>query len=218
MSLHFALVALGVSCVHYSRQYNASDGTDIDTYGQTPPGGPVPLLRPLFADSHPAPPVNLSAARDVDLRFLERTEALLDTPAMEIFFDVLATFPNARVIITAREPREWAASRRARHPTDRVPLLPLLDLDVPMAAVTEAQAAMALALWHRVVAGSVPAERLLVLDLFATPSDELWARLCAFVRRPLPPRDASGALPPFPHQRYADDVPAALRQSAVPAV
>ena len=47
--------------------------------------------------------------------------------------------------------------------------------------------------------------QLLVLDLFATASDQLWRQLCAFVRRPLPVAD-DGSLPTFPHLRYGDDV------------
>jgi hypothetical protein len=206
MSLYRALVLLGISAVHYSRQFNASSGIELDTYNEVPPGRPVPLLRPLFADSYPAPPVNLSAARSLDLRFLAATDALLDTPSSEVFFEVLASFPEARVIITARDPNDWAASRKARHPSDRMPLLPYLDIDAPMAAATKVQAASALALWHRVAAASVPPDRLLILDLFTTPDEDLWQQLCAFVRRPLPRDDDSKALHPFPHARYGDDV------------
>ena len=221
MSLYRALLMLNVSVVHYSTEFNASSGEERTTYGNVPPGGPVPLLRPLFAATHPAPPVDLAAVRALDLRFLAATDALLDTPAMEIFYDVLATFPNARVIVTARNPHDWAASRRARHPTDRVPMLVHMGIDAPMAAVSEAQAAAALALWYKAVIASVPAGRLLVLDLFTTPSHELWTKLCAFVGRPLP-MDASsgGRLLPFPHEQYAADfrrwhVDAAMASSRV---
>lgn len=207
MSLYRALLALNVSVVHYSTEFNATSGEERTTYGNVPPGGPVPLLQPLFAATHPAPPVDTAAARALDLRFLAATEALLDTPAMEIFYDVLATFPNSRVILTARNPHEWAASRRARHPTDRVPLLVHMGIDAPMAAISEAQAAAALALWYKSVIASVPPERLLVLDLFTMPSDELWTKLCAFVARPLPiDMSGDGRLPPFPHEQYAADV------------
>ena len=208
MSLYRALVAIGVSAVHYSREFNATSGLERTTYGESPPGGPVPLLRPLFADSHPAPPVDLATARAADLRFLAATDALLDTPSMEIFYDVLATFPNARVVITLRDPLQWATSRRARHPTDRTPLFHLLGFEAPLGAVSEAQAAAALALWHKAAAASVPPERLLVLDLFSTPSDLLWRQLCDFLDRPLPrdPGSSDGRLPPFPHERYGDDV------------
>lgn len=78
MSLFYALKTLGVSAVHYTRQFNASTGEETTTYGDVPPGGPVPLLRPLFKRAHPAPPVDLDAARELDLRFLE---ASLPTPA-----------------------------------------------------------------------------------------------------------------------------------------
>jgi hypothetical protein len=200
MSVYYALVMLGVSAVHYSRQYNATDATEANSYAVG--GGPMPLLRPLFAATGAPPPVDLAAVRRADLRFLEATDALLDTPSMDMFFEALATFPNARVLLTAREPRQWAASRRARHPTDRAPLFSLLGFDAPMHALSEEQAAMALALWHRAVVASVPAERLLVLDLFAMSDEQLWTQLCAFVDRPLPRRDASGQLPSFPHQRY----------------
>ena len=68
-------------------------------------------------------------------------------------------------------------------------MLPQLGFDVPMGAIAAEQAAAAFALWHKAVAGSVAPERLLVLDVFGTPSDELWRQLCAFLGRP-PPRDA----------------------------
>ena len=87
MSVYFALKRLGVSAVHYTRQFNATSGLETTTYADTPPGGPVPLLKPLFGDTHPAPPVDLEAARAADLRFLAATDALLDTPSMELFFE-----------------------------------------------------------------------------------------------------------------------------------
>lgn len=70
---------------------------------------------------------------------------------------------------------------------------------------------MAFALWLRVVTASVPPERLLLLDLFTTPSEELWRQLCAFLGRPLPsagPGEQSpdGVLPLFPHLHYGDDM------------
>ena len=69
--------------------------------------------------------------------------------------------------------------------------------DVPMGAIKAEQSAAAFAMWHKAVVGSVAPERLLVLDVFTTPSDELWRQLCAFVGKPLP-REPGGELPPFP--------------------
>ena len=203
MSLYYALKQLGLSVVHYSRQYNASTGLEATSYSEG--GGPVPLLRPLFHDTQPAPPVNLQFANTADLTFLEATDALIDTPSMELFFSLLAAFPQARVVITAREPLAWAASRSARHPSDRAPLFHLLGLHAPMSALTIDQAAMSLALWQRVVAGSIAAERLLVLDVFHMSSDELWRRLSDFLQRPLP-LSSEGKLPPFPKMGYGEDV------------
>ena len=70
-----------------------------------------------------------------------------------------------------------------------------------------AQAAAAFTLWQRVVGGSVPPDRLLILDLFAARDDdaELWRALCDFLRAPLP-KAADGSLPPFPHMRYGEDM------------
>ena len=82
----------------------------------------------------------------------------------------------------------------------------MLGLRAPMAALTEAQAATAFALWHRVVLGSVNAERVLLLDLFTMSSDELWTRLCAFVGKPLPAAGEDGKMPPFPHLQYGSDI------------
>ena len=130
---------------------------------------------------------------------------LLTHASQEIFFDLLATFPRARVVLTLRDPLAWAESRRRRHPTDRAPVLPLFGVEAPMGALSAEQAATALALWHKVVAASVPPERLLVLDVFSMPSAELWRRLCAFLQKPLP-RDEAGELPPFPSLGCGDDV------------
>ena len=232
MSLYFALKMLGISTVHYTRHYNATARAEYTTYGESPPGAPVPLIRPLFGVMPPTggpPPLDLPAARHADLRFLNATDALIDTPSMELFFELLATFPNARVVLTAREPRAWAASRRRRHPSDAAPLFAQLGFAVPVGAVTEdqarrapdpprlrarphaarrAQAAAAFALWQRVVGGSVPPNRLLILDLFAPrESDaELWQALADFVGAPPPAAGPDGSLPPFPHMRYGEDM------------
>ena len=205
MSLYYALMTLGVSTVHYSRQFNASSGTESTSYGQDPPGGPVDFLQPLFRKEHPAPPVDLSLARSTDLRFFSATEALLDTPGMELLFDLLATFPNARVLISSRDPLTWARSRRSRHPGDRVPMFELLGFDVAMAQLSEEQAATAFVLWHKAVTASVPRERLLVVDLFQMRSEELWDRLAEFVGKPSP-RAPDGSVPPFPHLHYGEDM------------
>ena len=212
MSLYYALVMLNVSSVHYSRQYHAPNGTEWTSYEEG--GGPVPLLKPLFAASGTPPPVDLAAIKTTDMRFLEGTEALLDTPAMEVFFEALVTFPSAKIILTSREPRQWAVTRRARHPTDRAPLFHNLGIDAPVGALSEDQAAMAFALWQRTVIGSVPAERLLVLDLFSMADEVLWKRLCTFIGKPLPV-DEKGKLPPFPHQHYAEDVNGEAPKTAV---
>lgn len=208
MSLYFALKLLGISAVHYTRQFNASTGAELTTYTSQPPGGPVPLLRPLFGDV-PAtggpPPIDLPAARTTDLRFLDATDALLDTPTVDLFFELVATFPDARVILTIRDPMQWAASRQRRHAADATPLFGQLGFSVPIGAISAEQAAAAFALWQKAVVGSVRPERLLVLDLFTTSSDELWRQLCAFVRRPLPV-GKDGSLPAFPHLRYGDDM------------
>jgi hypothetical protein len=85
MSLYFALVTLGVSSVHYTRQFNASDNTESTSYAEG--GGPVPLIRPLFSATRTQgmpPAVDFSAVRALDLRFLEGTSALLDTPAVRM--------------------------------------------------------------------------------------------------------------------------------------
>lgn len=151
-----------------------------------------------------------SAHRLPQLRSRSRqaTEALIDTPSMELFFELLAAFPSARVILTAREPQRWAESRRARHPSDRPPILHMLGApfeQIAVGALSAQQGATLLALWQRLVLGSVPPERLLVLDVFTMASDELWRRLCVFLRRPLPLRE-DGTLPPFPHLSYGEDM------------
>ena len=87
-------------------------------------------------------------------------------------------------MLTLRDPAGWAASRRRRHPTDRAPLLPLFGIDAPMGALSAAQGATALALWHKVVAASVPPDRLLVLDVWPD-TEPCWvdaAPLCAAMR------------------------------------
>lgn len=72
MSLFYALKRLNVTTVHYTRLYNASDGSDETTYGAPSSGAPLPLLAPLFAAEGRPPPVKfgINLEQSIDLTFL----------------------------------------------------------------------------------------------------------------------------------------------------
>ena len=63
-----------------------------------------------------------SALRHFDFRAFGRFEAVLDDPVPQYVAPLLATFPNARVILTQREALAWAASRLRDHASSIAPL------------------------------------------------------------------------------------------------
>ena len=48
-------------------------------------------------------------------------DAIIDTPVPQFFPYIFRTYPNARVILSIRDPQDWVRSRFKHHPADRRP-------------------------------------------------------------------------------------------------
>ena len=158
--------------------------------------------------------------------------ATVDWPGAYFWRELIATHPEARVILTVRDPERWYDSARAtiyaateaRTATPAARLLTafLAWLD-PRAGrgfrtvqetvwdgtfagqFTDRAAALGIFAAHnRAVEEMVPAERLLVFDV-----KQGWGRLCAFLGVPVPAGE------PFPHVNDAADFARRQREQSI---
>jgi hypothetical protein len=170
--------------------------------------------------------VRAKAGEPVDYRrFFRRYRATVDWPSCEFYRELMAAFPDARVILTLRDPEAWYESmlhtlwpiqsafpwwfpRVVRRMHDDLIWNGRFD-----GAFTDRARAIAIYRAHvEEVRRSVPAERLLLFDV-----RDGWQPLCEFLGKPVPVGE------PFPHlndRKYFRRVMLALRIAgwAVPAV
>lgn len=139
--------------------------------------------------------------------FFQGWEATVDWPGCTFYKEILAAYPEAKVLLSVRDPDRWYDScintiYAITHtfPLRLVgPLLPGIGgaLDMPRQLVFErtfggrfADKAHALSVWHAHiddVKATIPAEKLLVFDV-----KQGWEPLCRFLEVPVPDQ-------PFPH-------------------
>ncbi len=171
--------------------------------------GYAPCYHMLEVFKHPSHIKVWQAAADgepVDWhRFLGTYMAGLDYPLPAFYRELLAVFPEARVILTVRDPDGWYASTKETiYQGTAVPdfLLKLLPRFNGMKKMVQATT------WDRLFDGrfedrdfairrfeehiaevkrTIPAERLLIFRV-----RDGWPPLCAFLEKPVPER-------PFPH-------------------
>ncbi|RJL21220.1 sulfotransferase family protein [Bailinhaonella thermotolerans] len=149
----------------------------------------------------------------------EGYRSTLDWPASCFWQEQAEAFPDAKVILTVRDPRRWYASYIAMLSSDAHAaafqgglgerLHPLFSLIYrrtfgPLAegALEEAQAVAAFERHVEKVRQSVPAERLLVFDV-----SQGWKPLCDFLGLPVPAE-------PFPHLNDGQAVQVAFQRFA----
>ena len=155
--------------------------------------------RPGYNDGHRDAWVDfMEGRREMDWEWLYRSyTATLDLPMCLFYRELMQVFPDAKVVLTVREPRSWFASyykmarmmrimrpatlfsaklrataRIANQVNQRVFGGPPLD---------EAVGVEAFERHNRSVMETVPAERLLVFDV-----RQGWEPLCAFLEVPVP--------------------------------
>lgn len=169
------------------------------------------------------------AGQAIDWRpLLDGYRAIVDWPGAFFWRELIAAHPDARVILTVRDPGRWYASSRETiyQPRDRTQMpwarrvLGALGIVAP--PVRHASHVINGTIWDgtfhdrfpdreyamRVfrdhiaeVEATVPAERLLVFDV-----KQGWEPLCAFLNVPIPVGE------PFPHANDRDDFRQRLRE------
>jgi hypothetical protein len=157
-------------------------------------------------------------------RFLRHYRSAIDWPACEFYAELMQQFPEARVILTVREPEAWYESVRATlWPIDFAlpwwfpPSIRRMHDEVIWngrfdGRFLDRDHALAVYRAHvEEVRRTVPAERFLVFDVA-----EGWAPLCRFLDRPVPEGE------PFPRlndRRFFARIIGALKLAewAVPA-
>ncbi|CAH8619240.1 unnamed protein product [Heterobilharzia americana] len=156
--------------------------------------------------------------------------AAVDYPTVGFYKHLLQIYPNAKVVLTVRDPEEWVRSCRAttlleimyRKPTlgqrivyrlTGVTKLPELHrqmfrqtLGENFDTATDEQLKNAYIGWNEEVIRSVPAGRLLIFK-----STEGWKPLCEFLGLPIPPSEL-----PYPHLNERDVMVQAINRFHLP--
>lgn len=137
-------------------------------------------------------------------KMLAKFQAGVDFPLSPFYQELMAVYPEAKVILTVRDPQQWYESTRetiykgASMPNWLISLLPTHRHFLRMVRATvwerlfqerfeeREYAIQRFNEWITEVKGNVPAERLLVFDV-----KEGWEPLCRFLGNPIPDK-------PFP--------------------
>ena len=139
-----------------------------------------------------------NAAEDQRHEFLfnvhekRHVDAVLDTPVVEFYNEILLAYPKARIILTIREPRSWLKSQQkfyfgyARGCRNWLaPWRRGSNLVYGTECPTRAQALKRYVQHNRNVFDNVPRDRLLVMDI---PGGDGWEKLVPFLNSFLPQR------------------------------
>ena len=126
-------------------------------------------------------------------------DAVLDTPVVEFYNEILLAYPNARIILTIREPRSWLKSQQkfyccyARGCRNWLaPWRRGSNLVYGTECPSKAQALKRYVQHNRNVYDNVPREKLLIMDI---PGGDGWEKLIPFLNSfmpkhvPMPPNN-----------------------------
>ena len=143
--------------------------------------------------------------------------AAVDWPACVLWRELLAAYPDARVILTVRDPVDWyeSFSRTILARSENLPpivspgIRALYDLSREVilrqtfgGRANDANHAISIYNAHNAaVTAALPADKLLVYDVASG-----WGALCEFLGLPVPDR-------PFPHANAGDGFALSLRDS-----
>lgn len=156
-------------------------------------------------------------------RMLSGYEAAVDWPVAHFWRELVAAYPDAKVILTTRDPWPWYSSARETiYPLSRIPG-PVTELLVPV--LRNLRRVTDLTIWqgtfggrfedaehaidvyqrhHREVVAALPPDRLLVFDV-----RDGWKPLCDFLGVPPPEGTA------FPHANERREQTTAIRRLQV---
>ena len=137
-----------------------------------------------------------NAAEDKNRDFLfnvaeeRHVDAVLDTPVVDFYNEILLSYPNARVILTVRKLNSWLKSQQLFYNhyshSCRNWLAPWRrgsNLVFGTECPSPTQAVKRYLLHNRAVVDAVPKGRLLVMDI---PGGDGWEKLCPFIGRQIP--------------------------------
>jgi hypothetical protein len=132
------------------------------------------IMRPLLGNKYVA-------------GMFDAVDAILDSPAIDHLPWILEDYPASKVILTVRDPKQWAKRRRQSHPCSAPPFRTWY---MPY-KLHPCRPSDELALEHAYIAWcayvrAICAQRdipLLELDLFKRPDVELWSALETFLGR-----------------------------------
>ena len=117
-------------------------------------------------------------------------DAVLDTPVVEFYNEILLAYPNARIILTIREPRSWLKSQQkfyccyARGCRNWLaPWRRGSNLVYGTECPSKAQALKRYVQHNRNVYDNVPREKLLIMDI---PGGDGWEKLVPFLNTFMP--------------------------------
>lgn len=115
----------------------------------------------------------------------QHVNAVLDTPVVDFYNEILLSYPRAKVILTVREPGSWLRSQQKFYGhfarSCRNWLAPWRrgsNLVYGTECPSKEQAIKRYVMHNRNVYDSVPPERLLVMDI---PAGDGWEKLCPFL-------------------------------------
>ena len=120
----------------------------------------------------------------------KHVDAVLDTPVVEFFNEILLSYPKAKVILTIRKPRSWLKSQqkfyggyaRGCH-NWLAPWRRGSNLIYGTECPSKEQALKRYVQHNRNVYEMVPHDRLLIMDI---PGGDGWEKLCPFIGVPVP--------------------------------
>lgn len=131
-------------------------------------------------------------SREIVNGVLEKhVDAVLDTPVVDFYNEILLTYPNAKFILTVRGVKSWMGSQHkfysyyARGCANWLaPWRRGSNLVYGTECPSPEQALKRYLQHNRNVIDAIPREKLLVMDI---PGGDGWAKLCPFIGKPLPP-------------------------------
>ena len=137
---------------------------------------------------------NAAETVDYDFRFSQEepthVDAVLDTPVVDFYNEILLTYPNAKVILTVRDVKGWMRSRHKfysyySHGCHKwlAPWRRGAQYVYGTECPSREQALKRYLQHNRNVYDAVPAGRLLVMDI---AGGDGWQKLCRFIGRPVP--------------------------------
>ncbi|KAG5177776.1 hypothetical protein JKP88DRAFT_281758 [Tribonema minus] len=123
-----------------------------------------------------------------NLRLYDDLDAVFDSPVHHVTYRLLQLYPNAKLIFTHRDPDVWVEKRVAHQmamPAVQQPCGMILE------HLTNEQNVAAYNANLELLECIMPAERMLMVNVWAQPGREIFESLADFLQRPVPPEECA---------------------------